>query len=124
MDSDTTYIIKKIRKTCPIDIEKTYDSVIIDLKKELEEVKIAIENKDKENLQEELGDVLMNLLFLIDIANEEYNIKTEDIIEEMKHKLIFRHPHVFETPNFKVSKEVAQQIWEDRKQQQKNKTLR
>jgi uncharacterized protein YabN with tetrapyrrole methylase and pyrophosphatase domain len=114
MISETKEIVKKVRNNCPHDIEKDFGSVIKDLKEEIEEIELAIKNKDKDNIEEEIGDVLFNVLFLAEIANEKYDISLESIIKRINEKIKFRHPHVFENPR-KVSKEEAALIWKERK---------
>ena len=80
---------------CPWDREQTHESLIKCLKEECQEAVEAIENKDDENLCEELGDVMLQVLMHSQIAAEESRFTIEDVIDMLAHKLVRRHPHVF-----------------------------
>jgi uncharacterized protein YabN with tetrapyrrole methylase and pyrophosphatase domain len=106
--------IDKLRQNCPSDIARTKENVIDCLKEELEEVKEALQKNDNQNLKEELGDLLFNVLFLIDIVKDEKEIQIEEILKTNYNKMVFRHPHVFAEPR-KVSIEEADKIWQQQK---------
>ncbi|MCI8376805.1 MAG: MazG family protein [Lachnospiraceae bacterium] len=80
---------------CPWDREQTHESLIKCLREESQEVVEAIEKKDDENLCEELGDVLLQVLMHSQIAAEEQRFTMEDVVDMLAHKLVRRHPHVF-----------------------------
>ena len=80
---------------CPWDRKQTHESMIKCLREECEEVVQAIEKKDDENLCEELGDVLLQVLMHSQIAAEEQRFTIEDVVDMLAHKLVRRHPHVF-----------------------------
>lgn len=80
---------------CPWDKKQTYESLKDCLMDETKEVLEAVDNKDAENLCEELGDVLMNVLLYCQIAKERGDFTAEDVIEGITAKMIRRHPHVF-----------------------------
>ena|SRR5258706_7925977 len=80
---------------CPWDREQTHDSLLRYLKEEAEEVSAAVRKKDWENLKEELGDILLQILFHSEIAEERGVFNIYDVLEVLKKKLIRRHPHVF-----------------------------
>ena len=80
---------------CPWDRKQTHESMIKCLREESEEVIEAIENQDDENLCEELGDVMLQVLMHSQIATEEGRFTIEDVVDMLAQKLVRRHPHVF-----------------------------
>ena len=90
-------ILSKLRSKdgCQWDAEQTHESLLPYVIEESHEVCDAIESKNSDWLKEELGDLLLQIIFHAQIAAEknEYNIK--DVITELSKKLIRRHPHVF-----------------------------
>ena len=97
---------------CPWDRKQTLDSLKPLIIEEIYEVIQAIEDKDPEALKEELGDVLMHVVFLARIAKEQGWFKIDDVIEGIKDKLIRRHPHVFGDVEMDDADEVIRQ-WEE-----------
>ena len=90
-------IIAELRSDhgCPWDKAQTHESMIPCLRNECEEVVEAIEQKDSENLCEELGDVLLQVLLHAQIAKEEGLFTIDDVVNGLAEKMIRRHPHVF-----------------------------
>jgi len=80
---------------CPWDSEQTHESIRRNMIEEAYEAAEAIDNGDKDNLIEELGDVLMQVLFHADIASGAGEFTLDDIADVTCKKLIRRHPHVF-----------------------------
>ncbi len=80
---------------CPWDLEQTIETYPKNILNEAEEIQNAIENGNSENLKEELGDTLFNLLFMIHMAEEKDLFRLNDVIESSRRKMIRRHPHVF-----------------------------
>ncbi len=80
---------------CPWDRKQTHESLKPYLLEEAYEVIEAIDQRDKQKLREELGDVLLQVLFHSQIAAEAGSFMVEDVIETLATKLIRRHPHVF-----------------------------
>ncbi len=80
---------------CPWDREQTHNSLLKYLKEETQEVCEAVKKKDWDNLQEELGDVLLQILFHSNIARERGAFDITDVQTTLKNKLVRRHPHVF-----------------------------
>ena len=80
---------------CPWDAEQTHKSIRQNMIEETYEVVEAIDTDDAALLREELGDVLMQVVFHAEISKEEGNFDIGDVIDELCHKLIQRHPHVF-----------------------------
>ena len=82
---------------CPWDREQNFDSIRKYTLEETYEVLDAIERRDWPNLREELGDLLLQVLFYAQMAGEsqDANFTILDVIAELNRKLIRRHPHVF-----------------------------
>jgi tetrapyrrole methylase family protein/MazG family protein len=101
---------------CPWDRKQTHESLKPYLLEEAYEVIETIDQCDKQKLREELGDVLLQVLFHSQIAAEAGSFTVEDVIETLATKLIRRHPHVFGTgdPTGRVSNsEQVLAQWED-----------
>jgi len=103
---------------CPWDKKQTHESLIKCLREESEEVVQAIENKDTENLQEELGDLLLNVVMQANIAEEEGKFTISDVIKGINDKLIRRHPHVFGDKKA-ATPEESLALWRGVKEQEK-----
>lgn len=88
-------IIGILRKECPWDREQTHQSLTTCMVEEAYEVVEAINNKDKENLEEELGDVMLQVVFHANLAEESGDFLLKDVINKECEKMIRRHPHVF-----------------------------
>ncbi|MHB8301788.1 MAG: nucleoside triphosphate pyrophosphohydrolase [Acidobacteriaceae bacterium] len=80
---------------CPWDREQTFDSIRRYTLEETYEVLDAIERRDWEGLQDELGDLLLQVLFYAEMAQEAGHFELVDVIENLNAKLVRRHPHVF-----------------------------
>lgn len=103
---------------CPWDQEQTHESIRRGLLEEAYETVTAINHGDMENLQEELGDLQMQVLFHAQIEEEKNGFTFDDICDMACKKLIRRHPHVFGT----VTAETADDVmvtWDAVKQQEK-----
>lgn len=94
---ELTEIIARLRGEggCPWDRKQTHESLIPCLRDETEEAVQAIEKQDMENLCEELGDVLLQVLMHSQIAKENGTFTLADVIDGISRKMIRRHPHVF-----------------------------
>lgn len=80
---------------CPWDREQTHSTLLKYLKEESQEVALAVRKKDWVNLKDELGDVLLQVLFHSEIAREAGRFDIHDVFATLKAKLVRRHPHVF-----------------------------
>lgn len=80
---------------CPWDREQDHRSLLRFLKEETQEVVEAVEKEDWDNLKEELGDVLLHVLFHAQMAEEAGRFSMAEVMGTLKAKLIRRHPHVF-----------------------------
>lgn len=106
---------------CPWDIRQTSKSIAGYTLDETHEVLDAIERDDTENLQEELGDLLFNIVFHACIAEEKGQFNFDDVAQGITDKMLRRHPHVFgELRDQKLSDEVLSQQWQALKQQEKS----
>ena len=88
-------IIRILRVECPWDRVQTHESLRQGMLEEAYEVVEAINNKDADNLREELGDVLLQIVFHANLAEEAQKFDLKDVINEECEKMIRRHPHVF-----------------------------
>ncbi len=115
-----TFAILRGPHGCPWDKKQTHESLIKNLREETEELVAAIEKKDTANMQEELGDVLLQVLLHAQIAKEEGLFTIDDVIQGLYDKLHYRHPHVF--GNVKAqSPEEALAVWKEMKQKSRKK---
>lgn len=104
---------------CPWDIKQTHQSLKECLVEESGEVIDAIDNDDDENLCEELGDVLLQVVMHAQIAAERGSFTIDDVVQGVSEKMIRRHPHVF--GNVKVSSpEESLELWKKIKEQEKS----
>ncbi len=117
---------------CPWDRKQTRETLKPYLVEEAYEVLDTIEKQDEAKLQEELGDVLLQILFHAQIGRERKTFTIEDVLETLAEKLIRRHPHVFGEikavgtggasagpPPAKISAEEVVHRWEEIKRQEK-----
>jgi len=104
-------IVKRLRKECPWDREQTNDSIKAATIEEAYEVVEAIEKKNSEDLKNELGDLLLHVVFHTIIASETQKFNVNDVIDSIQEKLIRRHPHVFGEVKVSGSEEVKKN-WE------------
>lgn len=80
---------------CPWDKEQTHESLRKNLLEEAHEVIEAIDSRDMEHLKEELGDVLLQVVFHAKLAEQEGAFDLRDVVEAVTAKMIRRHPHIF-----------------------------
>ena len=118
---DVIDVVTKLRDKdgCPWDREQTHESITGCLRDESEEVIEAIENRDYLNLREELGDILLQVLLHARIAEENGEFTLEDVIDELGHKLVRRHPHVFGNEQRLDDAGAGHARWNDVKKQEK-----
>lgn len=96
--SDLFDILGKLRHPesgCHWDRTRTIHDMLTPLKNETEEFFAAVETGDPEQMEEELGDVLWNVLFLMDLLHATHGIRPRQVMDRVKAKMIGRHPHVF-----------------------------
>lgn len=103
---------------CPWDREQDHHSIRKDFIEEVYEAVEAIDLEDTELLREELGDVLLQVVFHSRIEEEKGSFKFGDVVNEVCQKLIIRHPHVFGDVSVKNSEDVLKN-WNNIKQETK-----
>ena len=96
-------------KGCPWDKEQTHKTLIKYLEEEVREFEEAVRKKDYKNMKEELGDILLQVVFHSELANINKKFDINDVIIFLNKKLIRRHPHVFGNLKLKNSKEVLRE---------------
>lgn len=104
---------------CPWDKKQTHESLIKCLQNESQELIEAIEKKDDENMKEELGDVLLQVLMHAQIAQEEGKFGIKEVLVYLDDKLHRRHPHVFGGHAKAASPEEALAVWREMKKKER-----
>ena len=117
---DVYHVMKRLRAPdgCPWDREQTHDSLKTALLEESSELLDAIDEKDDAHIVEELGDVLMQVVFHEQIGAEQGRFTDRDVATGLVTKLVYRHPHVFGTVKAETSGEVLKN-WETLKMAEK-----
>lgn len=113
-------VMDKLRAECPWDREQTFDSLRNNTIEETYELADAITDKNMEGIKEELGDLLLHIVFYSKLADEQNAFDYTDVANAVCDKLIYRHPHVYgdihaDTP------EAVKQNWEALKLRKKNR---
>ena len=91
-------IVRRLRdpeQGCPWDVDQTFQSIVPHTLEEAYELADAIESKDFDQIREEAGDVLFQVLFYAQMADEQQHFNFADVVDGLSKKLIRRHPHVF-----------------------------
>ena len=104
---------------CPWDMEQTHSSVRKCLIEETYEVIEAIDKNDPSLLREELGDLMFQVVFHARIEDEEGRFNIDDVVHDITHKMITRHPHVFADTVVSDSDEVIVN-WDNIKREEKS----
>ena len=106
---------------CPWDMEQTHESIRNNFIEETYEVAEAIDLENAEMLREELGDVLLQIVFHTQMETERNSFTFDDVCDGICKKLILRHPHIFGDVIAKTSDEVLQN-WDEIKKKEKGHT--
>jgi tetrapyrrole methylase family protein/MazG family protein len=93
--ADLVEIMARLRLGCPWDREQTHESLVPYLVEETYEVVDAIEARSESDLCEELGDLLLQIVFHSQLATERGTFSIADVVDGLSNKMIRRHPHVF-----------------------------
>ena len=119
--TDLLHIMELLRAPggCPWDMEQTHQSIRRNMLEEAYEAAEAIDLEDFDLLKEELGDVLLQVVFHARIAEEAGRFNFADVVDGVSQKLVFRHPHVFGTVTAGDS-DGAINTWEAQKQVEKD----
>ncbi|OTG86625.1 nucleoside triphosphate pyrophosphohydrolase [Acinetobacter sp. ANC 4558] len=114
------HIIQKLRKECPWDQAQTPQTLTRYAIEEAYEVEAAIQSGDAQHVKEELGDLLLQVVFQSQMYSEQNTFNFQDVVDAIVEKLIRRHPHVFEKEKFMhLSKEDVEKLWKDIKVKEK-----
>jgi len=108
---------------CPWDKVQTRESLKPYLVEEAYETLEALDNNNPEEIKEELGDLLYQVLFHAKISENKNEFNITDVVESISHKMVHRHPHVFKKENLETPEEVVTQ-WEEIKSKEKGKANR
>jgi XTP/dITP diphosphohydrolase len=113
-------VMARLRQECPWDAQQTHRSLVQYLIEETAETVEAIELADQDHLREELGDLLLQVIFHAEIASEQARgFDVEEVARAIADKLISRHPYVFATAEVPVDLHYT---WEQRKAAEKGRS--
>jgi XTP/dITP diphosphohydrolase len=119
---DLVEIMDTLREKCPWDKKQTIQSLRSNTIEELYELVDAIVEEDWQGIREELGDILLHVLFYAKIGTEQGHFTLQDSIEGISKKLIHRHPHIY--GDVKADdEETVKKNWEQLKLQEGKKSL-
>jgi len=108
---------------CPWDIVQTRESLKPFLVEEVYETLEALDGNNPDEIKEELGDLLYQILFHAKISEKKNEFSINDVVESISDKMVHRHPHVFKKENLQTPEEVLIQ-WEEIKSKEKGKADR
>lgn len=120
---DLVKIVEKLREKCPWDKKQTNESILKYLKEEVEEFINEVKKKDYEGMKEELGDILLQVVFHSQILKEKNIFTIDEVIDNVAKKMIRRHPHVFGDKKIKDEREIIE-TWEKIKEEEKKRERR
>ncbi|MDR9414953.1 MAG: nucleoside triphosphate pyrophosphohydrolase [Gracilimonas sp.] len=109
---DLVELVKILRKECPWDRKQTHESIKDNLIEEAYEAIEALDNKDFDEFEKELGDLLLHVIFHSRIATETETFNIGDVIYTLMEKLIRRHPHVFGDTKVDGEEQISEN-WEN-----------
>lgn len=113
-------IMKQLREECPWDREQTPESLTQYAIEEAYEVEEAVRSGDLDEVKNELGDLLLQVVFQSQMYSEQGAFDFSDVVDAICQKLIRRHPHVFQKDQFEnLSPEQVSLLWKEIKQQEK-----
>ncbi|MDA3911489.1 MAG: nucleoside triphosphate pyrophosphohydrolase [Bacteroidales bacterium] len=113
-------IMDELREKCPWDSKQTLESLRTLTIEETYELADAIINNDLDSIREELGDILLHIVFYAKIGSEKSAFDITDVLKGISEKLIFRHPHIFGDVKVRDSQEVEEN-WEQIKLKENTK---
>ncbi len=127
--ADLQYLMARLRDPdtgCPWDLKQTFSSVVPYTLEEVYELVDAIEQGDQEQIRQELGDVLFQVIFYSQLADESEQFSFSDVVSDIVAKLLRRHPHVFPSGELNSQRsldapadEAIKARWEEIKQQER-----
>lgn len=121
---DLRQIMAQLRSEqgCNWDKQQTFESLVPYAIEEAHEVAEAVNSKNYQHLCEELGDLLLQVVFHAQIAQEQQLFSFDDVVNSISQKMIRRHPHVF-AEQTELSPEQVSTQWASIKAQEKHKQL-
>lgn len=115
-------ILDELRENCPWDKKQTIQTLRQQTLEEVYELTDAISNEDWKGIKEELGDMLLHIVFYSRIGKEQGQFTLDEVIEGVCNKLVSRHPHIYSTLKLEDDTQVKQN-WEKLKQQEGKKSI-
>ena len=112
-------LLRDPEKGCPWDIKQNFNSISPHTIEEAYEVAHAIDEKNFDNLKEELGDLLLQVIFHSQMASEINEFNFSDVVNTIISKLIRRHPHIFKKDKQDISSDEVILQWEKIKKKEK-----
>lgn len=113
-------VMQELREKCPWDQKQTPNSLTPYAIEEAYEVEAAIRSGDIQHIKEELGDLLLQVVFQSQMYSEQDAFNFQDVVQGITEKLIRRHPHVFQAEQFnQLDAEQVSSLWKQIKQQEK-----
>lgn len=114
------HIMQVLREKCPWDQAQTPESLTKYAIEEAYEVEGAVRSGDAQHVKEELGDLLLQVVFQSQMYKEQGLFSFDDVVETISEKLIRRHPHVFESEKFEqMTEDEVSQLWVQIKAEEK-----
>ncbi len=113
-------VMNRLRAECPWDREQTFESLRINTIEETFELIDAISSGDMANIKEELGDILLHVVFYSKLGEEQQAFDFGDVANDLCDKLIYRHPHVYSDIHAATPEEVSRN-WEALKLRKKSR---
>lgn len=105
---------------CPWDLKQTHSSLLKYLIEESYEYVYAVELSDDQKMQEELGDILLQVLLHSQLAKDDGKFTIEEVAKTLADKMIRRHPHVFEDPSIARDEKQVKANWKKIKEKEQN----
>lgn len=115
-------ILNELREKCPWDKKQTIHSLRSNTIEELYELIDGIQEENWENIKEELGDILLHILFYSKLADEQGHFNINDVIENVSNKLVRRHPHIYEQVQLEDA-DAVKKNWEKLKLKEGKKSV-
>ena len=113
-------IMRELREKCPWDKQQTPQSLTRYAIEEADEVEAAVRSGSAEEVRDELGDLLLQVVFQSQMYSEQGAFNFQDVVQAICAKLIRRHPHVFQAEQFsQLTPEDVAELWQEIKRQEK-----
>ena len=113
-------IMQQLREKCPWDQAQSPESLTRYAIEEAYEVEAAVRSGDTQHVKEELGDLLLQVVFQSQMYSEQGAFDFHDVVASLSEKLIRRHPHVFQSEQFQsMTEQQVSELWQQIKQQEK-----